>query len=82
MLPLLVDRHLTVPSQLRSPQAKAWVQAQAQATLLRDSRRGFLHARCLTMFWGLADDLFISVRCVRREGELVAESCAQVAGGM
>lgn len=45
-----------------TPQAKAWVQAQAQATLLRDSRRGFLHARCLSMFWGFADDMFISIR--------------------
>lgn len=32
------------------------------AHLLRDSRRGFLHARFLTMWWGFADDQFFSLR--------------------
>lgn len=51
--------------------AKAWVQAQAQATLLRDSRRGFLHARCLSVFWGFADDMFISIRCDKQRRAVV-----------
>lgn len=43
-------------------QVEGWVHEQAQAQLLRDSRRGFLHARFLTLFWGFADDFFISLR--------------------
>jgi hypothetical protein len=42
--------------------AADWVQAQAQARLLRDSRPGFLHARILTVFWGFADDFMVSLR--------------------
>lgn len=43
-------------------QVESWVKGQAQATLLGDSRSGFLHARVLTLFWGFADDVMISLR--------------------
>ena len=52
------------------------MQRQAQAQLLRDSRRGFLHARFLTLFWGFADDFFVSLRWVAP----AALCCAVVAG--
>lgn len=43
-------------------QVESWVKAQAQATLLGDTRSGFVHARVLTLFWGFADDTMVSLR--------------------
>lgn len=57
--------------------ATSWVQDQAQARLLGDTRPGFLHARILTFFWGFADDFLISLRC-NEVGQAVVEVQSQL----
>ena len=57
-------------------QVAAWIDDQAQARLLSDTRDRFLHARFLSFFWGFADDFFVSLRWVAP----AALCCAVVAG--
>lgn len=58
-------------------QVESWVKAQAQATLLGDTRSGFVHARVLTLFWGFADDMMVSLRC-NDEQQTVVEVQSQL----
>lgn len=54
--------HLAASLEDTQALVQGWAEGQAQARLLGDSRRGFLHARVLSLFWGFADDFFISLR--------------------
>ena len=56
--------HLPAALDAVQAQAEAWVRSQAQATLLRDTRPGFVHARVLSLFWGFPDDFMVGLRCV------------------
>lgn len=62
----------TVPSALEDVQAavEGWVDRQAGARVLTSSP-GFIHARCMTPFWGFADDLYVSLKCDEQGWTLV-----------
>lgn len=73
----LLPLHLNAALDDVQAQVERWVQAQPQSHVLGDSRRAFVHARILTLFWGFADDMMISLRC-NEEQQTVIEVQGQL----